>query len=74
MIENMMLKATELGVGSCWINQLHWLTDHPKVLGKLKELGLEDDEWVTGAVALGYPTNQTRKEVIRSGNKITYIE
>lgn len=74
MIENMMLKATELGVGSCWINQLHWLTDHPKVLGKLKELGLEDDEWVTGAVALGYPTNQARKEVIRSGNKITYIE
>ena len=28
-LENMMLAAASLDVGSCWINQLHWLDENP---------------------------------------------
>lgn len=28
-MENLLLMATELGLGSCWINQLRWTCDQP---------------------------------------------
>ncbi len=52
-LQNMMLAATSLGVGSCWINQLHWLEEHLLVRPYLEELGLPADQTVCGAVALG---------------------
>jgi len=55
VLENMMLAATALGVGSCWINQLHWLDDDPAIRGALEAVGLRADETITGGVALGYP-------------------
>ena len=44
-----MLAATALGVGSCWINQLHWLDENAAVRAALCALGLEENETVTGA-------------------------
>lgn len=73
-LENMMLAAASLDVGSCWINQLHWLDENPAVRAELERLGLSPDETVCGAVALGYPETQTvRADGERGGNPVTYI-
>ncbi len=58
VLENMMLAATALGVGSCWINQLHWLDEDPQVRATLEAAGLGADETVTGGVSLGYPAKE----------------
>ena len=73
-LENMMLAAASLDVGSCWINQLHWLDENPAVRAELEKLGLSPDETVCGAVALGYPETRTpRADGERGGNPVTYI-
>jgi len=49
---NMMLLAQEIGIGSCWINQLRWLCDNEKVQAALEKLGIGRDEVVCGGLAL----------------------
>ncbi|MGI6664595.1 MAG: nitroreductase family protein [Christensenellaceae bacterium] len=72
-IENMMIAAASLQVGSCWINQLHWLSENPAVRSFLEELGLAADEAVCGSVALGYPAKEIPAPLPRKGNRVTYI-
>lgn len=74
MIENMMLKATELHIGSCWINQLHWLDENPIIRQKLLSLGLLEDETVTGGVVFGYAQVEPEAELRKTGNPITIIK
>lgn len=74
-LENMMLTANELDLGSCWINQLHWLDENEVVHAEMKKLGLQDGETVCGALALGYPDGELlRSPLPRTGNKVTYID
>ena len=72
MIQNMMLQATELGIGSCYINQLHWLDENPVIREELLSLGLKEDETVTGGGALGYAKAWPETELKRDGNPITF--
>ena len=76
VLENMMIAANALNLGSCWINQLHWLTDHALVRDCMKQLGMEDDEFVTGGLILGYganglPERGTKKP---TGNPVSWVE
>lgn len=74
VLENMMIAATALNVGSCWINQLHWLDEHAAVREFLYSLGMSENETVCGALALGYPANEDAFKVLnKDGNVITYI-
>ena len=73
MIENMLLQAADLGIGSCYINQLHWLDDNPVIREQLQALGLKEDETVTGGVALGYSASAPAAELKRTGNPITFV-
>lgn len=71
-LQNMMLEATSLGVGSCWINQLHWLDENASVRSYLEEYGLGADETICGALSLGcYDGEQAQKP--RTGMKVDYI-
>lgn len=76
-IENMMLAANALDLGSCWINQLRWLKDNPVLLDYLCELGMQEDEQVFGSLSLGYPDTEdglpNRKILPVRGNEVTYI-
>lgn len=76
-IENMMLEANELGLGSCWINQLHWLADNPRVRSCLLGLGMAVDETVCASMALGYPDTPDglpdRREREPRGNPVTWV-
>ena len=74
VLENMMIAANALDMGSCWINQLHWLDDNAAVREFLQNHSLECDETITGGLILGYPAegklNRTMSE--RKGNPVTW--
>jgi nitroreductase len=76
-LENMMLAANELDLGSVWINQLRWLNENETLLAYERELGLEENERIYGALAVGYADTPNglpeRKPLERIGNKVTYI-
>lgn len=76
-VENMMIEANELDLGSCWINQIHWLTEDATILNYLRELGLKENERVYASMALGYAKSAdgkpNRKPLPRKGNEVTYI-
>lgn len=72
-MENMMLAATSLGIGSCWINQLKWLSDNSEVQNYLKSLGIGEGEQVMGSVALGYGEWKNLNAPKRTGNPVVYI-
>ena len=77
-LENMMLMANELDLGSCWINQLHWLDEDPKVREYLSAYGLTPEETICGAVAVGYPATEDGLPNRDPGNKeplaVTWID
>ena len=74
-LENMMLMASALDLGSCWINQLKWLNEDQRLLCLERELGLQDGERVYGALALGWPASGAplREPLPRKGNEVTWI-
>ena len=74
-LENMMIAANALDLGSCWINQLHWLDGNEKVRAYMEGLGLERDETITGGLILGYGADglPVRDELPRTGNPVTWI-
>lgn len=71
-LENMMLQATSMGIGSCWINQLHWLDENKSVREVLARCGIAENETVCGSVALG--KSEVHPDVLkRTGMKVTWI-
>lgn len=73
VLENMMIASHALGLGSCWINQLHWLTEDAEVRGLLETLGLGADEFVTGGLIVGYADGAPGpKFPKKNGNPVTW--
>ena len=74
-LENMMIAANALDLGSCWINQLHWLDENDRVHEYMLGHGLADDETITGGLILGYADGglPDRVPLKRTGNPVTWI-
>lgn len=76
-MQNMMLACNELDLGSCWVNQVRHLQDNERMLARLRELGLGEDEKVYASLALGYPdlpNGLNRRELDIKGNPVTFVE
>ena len=75
VLENMMIAANALDLGACWINQLHWLDEDKSVRVYMENLGLGQDETITGGLILGYGYDglPVRGELKRTGNPVTWI-
>lgn len=75
-LENMMIAANALELGSCWINQLHWLDDSEAVRAFMEKIGLGADETITGGLIVGYPAKGKleREPLPRTGNPVTWVE
>ena len=54
-LEHIQLAATALGLGACWANQPHWLTDVPGVRAIFMPLGLRPEEDIFGSFSVGRP-------------------
>ncbi len=72
-LENMMLAAHSLGLGSCWINQLTWFGENPEIREVLLRLGMPDDETVYGSLAIGYPAMEIPEAPARKGDPFIFI-
>ncbi|MBN1383101.1 MAG: nitroreductase family protein [Deltaproteobacteria bacterium] len=73
VLENMMLAATSLRIGSCWINQIHWLDENPVTRTFMRQHGLAENETICGSLALGYSAMKEQPPLKRTGNPITYV-
>ena len=77
-LENMMIMANDLDLGTCWINQLKWLNEDPKILEIFRRYGLEENERIWGALAVGHVATEdglpNREVLPRKGNPVTYID
>ena len=77
-LENMMIAANEFDLGSVWINQLKWLNEDEALLEYDRSLGLEENERIYGALAVGYADTEdglpNRTPLPRTGNNVTYID
>ena len=76
-LENMMLMANALDLGSCWINQLRWLNENDAVNAFFRDFGMAEDERIYGAVSVGYAATENglpaRNPLPRTGNPVTFI-
>ena len=77
-LENMMVAANALDLGSCWINQLKWLNEEPELVAYFRSMGMKEDERIYGAVIIGYPATETglpnRRLMTLKGNEVTWID
>ena len=77
-MQNMMLAANALDLGSCWINQLRWLQDNPVLRAYLQKLGMAEDEEVCASLRIGYPDTPDglpgRRVMPVTGNPVVYID
>lgn len=65
-LQTIFLAAQSLGIGSCWINQLHGICDDPRIRAELGWLGLSDDYEVHGMAALGYAAKPAAPRMLKS--------
>ena len=76
-VENMLLMANALDLGSCYINQMKWLNEDPVMTDYLRTLGLREGEKVFASLVLGYADTKDglpfRRVVARKGNPVTWI-
>ena len=73
-MENMMLAACAMGVGSCWVNQPFHLRDNEEMKALLAQLGVGEEEFPCCSLALGLPAGELfpgRPE--RTGNAVTWV-
>lgn len=53
-LQNIFLAAQSMGLGSCYINQLHWLRDDPVIREYLSELGIPKEHTICSSAAIGF--------------------
>jgi len=73
-IENMMLAAHSIGVGSCWINQLRWLDEDLSIRNFLDKISVPKEHMICGALALGYMDGAMPNSIERKWDSIQIIK
>lgn len=53
-LENIFLTAQSIGLGSCYINQLHWLRNDSPLRDYLFTLGIPKEHTICSSAAIGY--------------------
>ena len=53
-LQNVFLAAQSLGLGSCYVNQLHWLRNDPGIRTYLLELGIPKEHTICASAAIGF--------------------
>ncbi len=68
-LENIFLAAQSLGLGSCYIDQLHWLRGDAGVREFLLELGIPPEHTICNAAAVGYIGRESAPPLRKAGTK-----
>ena len=72
-MQNLLLMAESLGLGSCWINQLRKTCDVPGVRTLLTAYGVPEDHIVICSAAIGYIDTPTQPKP-RKQDTVTFID
>ena len=73
-LQNILLAAHSLHMGSCWINQLTWFGDEPAIREVLTTFGIPENDKVCGAAALGYISGSQPKAAPRKEGTVSIIK
>lgn len=71
--QNIMLAATELGLGTCFLGSVQMMFAEPAMKEYLQSLGFSDNYNLRYALAVGYPDEQPEAKP-RDMSKIKFIE
>ena len=74
MLENMMLAAQSLGLGSCWIHRAKEEFELPEGKEILKSLGIDEAYEGIGHCIVGYADDDTPAPAERKENRVFYIK
>ena len=73
VLENMMLAAQSLGLGSCWIHRAKEMYASEEGKAFLAELGVEGDVVGVGHCILGYPDGELPEAPARKQGRVFYV-
>lgn len=66
-LENLFLAAHSLGLGTCYINQLHWLRHDPEIRDYLFELGIPKEHTICASAAVGHISKESSAPLRKEG-------
>ena len=72
-MQNALLVAWDMGISSCWINQVRACCDDPEVREILTEYGIPEDHDVWAAAGFGYAEERPEPHE-RAADSITFVE
>lgn len=73
MAQNIMLAATELGLGTCFLGSVQMMFAEPAMAEHLQSLGFSDGYKLRYALAVGYP-DESPEAKPRDMSKIKFVE
>ena len=73
-IENMLLAAHSLGLGSCWIHRAKQTFERDEFKALLKELGVEGEYEGVGNCILGYAAEPAKPPVARRPGRVFWAK
>lgn len=73
-IENMLLGAHSLGLGTCYLNQLTWFCNDKNVRKTLTDINIPENYMVCGAIAVGYGGDTIPKAAPRKEGTVNIIK
>ncbi|OOM80209.1 nitroreductase [Clostridium sp. BL-8] len=73
-LENIMLAAHSLNIGSCWIHALGIVGDDPSVRSILTELGIPENYAIFGTAALGFSSKGEPKASPRKEGTVNIVK
>mgnify|MGYP003399967984 CR=1 FL=1 len=74
VMENLMLAAHNLGIGSCWIHRAKEEFELPEGKELLRSLGIEGEYEGIGHCILGYADGEIKKAAPRKENWVYFVE
>lgn len=74
VMQNLMLAASSLGVGSCWIHRAKEVFESEEGKAILKELGIEGEYEGIGNCVIGYADGEVREASPRKEEYVYYID
>jgi nitroreductase len=66
-LENVFLAAHSLGLGSCYINQLHWLRNDTELRNYLFELGIPKEHTICSSAVIGFINKESNAPLRKEG-------
>lgn len=73
-IENMLLAAASLNIGSCWVHCVNRIFSTDKGKEFLKKIGIDEDYMSVGSCILGYPAVKPGEAAPRKDDYINIIK